>query len=91
VLSMAVFTAFSVFLSGCIDSAPSADEIEVTWGERYAQTFSSIRVTEVSNVSCVQTEGKPGYLCTFRFQTNKGHNQRTELRFVKQGDGWAID
>ncbi|NVJ92352.1 MAG: hypothetical protein HWE34_11875 [Methylocystaceae bacterium] len=94
-LSIVAIAAFSLSLTGCMDSGPNAEDIQVLWGKRFGEASRFLgrqqQVIDVSNINCSETEGKPGYLCQFDFATDKGFKNSTEARFVKQGDNWSIN
>jgi hypothetical protein len=71
-ISTTVVVVLSSMLGGC--GGPSEKDVAAAIGK------------EISNVSCAQAVGQPGYVCTFRYL-----NFDLTRRLVKQDDGrWEV-
>lgn len=72
-LSAIAALSLSAMLGGC--GGPSEQDVATAIGHR-----------NISNVSCAQATGQPGYVCTFTLQGNN-----LTRRMVKtDGGGWTV-
>jgi hypothetical protein len=85
-----------LLLGGCF-GGPSSDDVKSAMqevstallGSRMAPTFE-----DISNLSCKEANGKPGYLCSFNAtsyspMTKSRSAQYVEARFVQNNSKWV--